>query len=45
MDNNTILIVEDELRIRQFLRPALESEGCKVFEATTVASGLAVVAR
>ena len=42
MDNNTILIVEDELRIRQFLRPALESEGCKVFEATTVASGLAM---
>jgi two-component system KDP operon response regulator KdpE len=42
MNNHIILIVEDELRIRQFLRVALESEGCKVFEAATVASGLAL---
>lgn len=42
MTNDTILMVEDELRIRQFLRVAFESEGCKVFEAATVANGLAL---
>jgi two-component system KDP operon response regulator KdpE len=42
MNSHTILIVEDELRTRQFLRVTFESEGCKVFEATTVASGLAL---
>ncbi|WMP15864.1 response regulator [Thiothrix lacustris] len=42
MNSHTILIVEDELRIRQFLRVAFESEGCKVFEAATVANGLAL---
>lgn len=41
MNSHTVLIVEDELRIRQFLRVAFESEGCKVFEAATLASGLA----
>ena len=41
MNSHSVLIVEDELRIRQFLRVAFESEGCKVFEAATLASGLA----
>lgn len=40
MNNNAILIVEDESRIRQFLRTALESDGCKVLEASTVIAGL-----
>lgn len=40
MNGNSVLIVEDEPRIRQFLRTALESEGCKVLEAPTVAGGL-----
>lgn len=40
MNGNSVLIVEDELRIRQFLRTALEAEGCKVLEAPTVAGGL-----
>lgn len=40
MNGNVILIVEDELRIRQFLRTALEAEGYKVLEASTVVSGL-----
>lgn len=40
MNGNSVLIVEDEPRIRQFLRTALETEGCKVLEAPTVAGGL-----
>lgn len=43
MKNTSILVVEDEYRIRQFLRAALEGEGCKVLEAPTVAAGLALV--
>ena len=35
-----ILIVEDEKQIRRFLRTALESEGCRVFEAEDCARGL-----
>lgn len=42
MNGNSVLIVEDEARIRQFLRTALEAEGCKVLEAPTVAGGLAL---
>jgi two-component system KDP operon response regulator KdpE len=40
MNGNSVLVVEDELRIRQFLRTALEAESYKVLEASTVASGL-----
>ncbi|MGM3186002.1 two-component system response regulator KdpE [Musicola paradisiaca] len=35
-----ILIVEDEREIRRFLRNALESEGCRVFDAETLQRGL-----
>ena len=35
-----VLIVEDEKLIRRFVRSALEDEGCRVFEAATVAQGL-----
>ena len=42
MSTNAVLIVEDEPRIRQFLRTALESEGWKVLEASTVGSGLSL---
>ncbi len=39
-----ILILEDEREIRQFVRTALESEGCQVFEAGTVKQGLVAAA-
>ena len=42
MNNNAILIVEDDTRIRQVLRIMLEAEGYKTLEASTVASGLAL---
>ncbi|SFC58599.1 two-component system response regulator KdpE [Pragia fontium] len=35
-----ILIVEDEKEIRRFVRSALESENCRVFETDTVQRGL-----
>ncbi|WP_301100744.1 two-component system response regulator KdpE [Propionivibrio sp.] len=35
-----VLIVEDEMLIRRFVRTALEDEGCRVFEAATSAQGL-----
>lgn len=35
-----ILVVEDELHIRRFVRAALEAEGCRVAEAETMAQGL-----
>ena len=35
-----VLVVEDEKQIRRFVRAALEEEGCRVFEADTLASGL-----
>ena len=35
-----IIIVEDERQIRNFVRTALEAEGCTVFEAGTSAQGL-----
>ena len=41
--SNTILIVEDEPRIRHFLRLALEGDGCKVLETSTLSSGLSMV--
>ncbi len=47
MNDNTItpitpivLLVEDEPQIRRFVRTALEEEGWKVFEATTMQRGL-----
>lgn len=35
-----VLVVEDEKQIRQFVRAALEQEGCWVYEAGTSAQGL-----
>lgn len=35
-----VVIVEDEPQIRRFVRAALESEGCTVWEADTAARGL-----
>jgi two-component system, OmpR family, KDP operon response regulator KdpE len=35
-----VLIVEDEMQIRRFVRAALEGEGCRVAEAATMAQGL-----
>jgi len=35
-----VILVEDEKQIRRFVRTALESEGCQVFEAETAARGL-----
>ena len=39
-----VLLVEDELHIRRFLRSALEGEGCRVWEAATLQRGLLEVA-
>ena len=35
-----VLVVEDEKQIRRFVRASLEAEGCRVFEAETLAGGL-----
>jgi two-component system KDP operon response regulator KdpE len=35
-----VLVVEDEKQIRRFVRASLEEEGCRVFEAGTLADGL-----
>ncbi len=35
-----VVIIEDEPQIRRFVRAALESEGCTVWEADTAARGL-----
>lgn len=35
-----VLVVEDEMQIRRFVRAALEGEGCRVAEAETMAQGL-----
>lgn len=40
MSEPVVILVEDEKQIRRFVRTALESEGCQVFEAETVARGL-----
>jgi two-component system KDP operon response regulator KdpE len=40
-----ILVVEDEPQIRRLIRAALEGEGFRVTEASSVASGLALAAR
>ena len=36
----SIVVVEDEPQIRRFVRGALESEGCRVYEAETFKKGL-----
>jgi two-component system KDP operon response regulator KdpE len=36
----TILVIEDELPIRRFLRPALEAAGWRLVEAETAAAGI-----
>ena len=41
-DNGVILLIEDELPIRRFLRPSLENQHFKVVEATTGQEGLAL---
>ena len=41
-DHGTILLIEDELPIRRFLRPSLESQHFKVVEAVTGKEGLAL---
>jgi two-component system KDP operon response regulator KdpE len=35
-----VLVVEDEMQIRRFVRAALEGEGCRVAETETMAQGL-----
>lgn len=40
MSEPVVILVEDEKQIRRFVRTALESEGCQVFEAETAARGL-----
>ncbi len=40
MTETVVILVEDERQIRRFVRSALESEGCEVFEADTVRRGL-----
>jgi len=39
-ENNLVLVIEDELAIRRFLRPSLESHHFKVVEAVTGEEGL-----
>ena len=41
MPDPTVLLVEDELAIRRFLRPALTSQGYRLFEVATGADALA----
>ena len=38
--NQVILIIEDELPIRRFLRASLASQGFQIVEATTGQAGL-----
>lgn len=35
-----VIVVEDEMRIRRFVRSALQAENCQVYEAETVQGGL-----
>lgn len=41
-DNGTVLVIEDELPIRRFLKPSLQSNGFKVLEAEKGEEGLAL---
>lgn len=38
---STVVVIEDELQIRRFVRAALEDEGCRVYDAENAAQGLA----
>jgi two-component system, OmpR family, KDP operon response regulator KdpE len=38
---STVVVIEDELQIRRFVRAALEDEGCRVYDAESAAQGLA----
>lgn len=40
MNEAIVILVEDEQQIRRFVRAALESDGCRVFEAETASRGL-----
>jgi two-component system KDP operon response regulator KdpE len=40
MAEPAIVLIEDELPIRRFLRATLTTQGCRLFEATTGADGL-----
>lgn len=40
MPSPLVLVVEDEMQIRRFVRAALEGEGCRVAEAASMAQGL-----
>ncbi len=40
MSAPVVIVVEDEPKIRRFVRMSLESEGCQVFEADSVQRGL-----
>jgi len=43
-ENDVVLMIEDELAIRRFLKPSLESHKFKVIEAVTGEEGLALAA-
>lgn len=40
MSGSTVLLIEDEPQIRRFVRAALETEGCRVYEAENAQRGL-----
>ena len=40
-----IIVVEDEVKIRRFVRMSLESEGCQVYEADCVKGGQSATAK
>ena len=40
MENETILVIDDEIQIRRFLRVGLESRGYRVFEAEKGEEGI-----
>ncbi len=41
MTQPVVILIEDEIQIRRFVRSALEAEGWQVFEADTAQRGLA----
>lgn len=42
MENKLILVIDDELQIRRFLKIGLESQGCRVFEAGNGGDGISM---
>jgi two-component system, OmpR family, KDP operon response regulator KdpE len=40
----TIVLIEDEMQVRRFIRAALDSAGYRLFEVSTAADGLGEVA-